>query len=295
MGRRDKKITTTTSTHHFGHHANSLGNGNDENIWLQRVSLSQYSFFANTTDRSDSKTFDMSANINWSRERFEEYTSSSPRVGTDDGDDPGTASLRLNIHWVNSIAASARYNRSLTDHNGINIAESDSNEKFIVSSIMANTLEDECYKAEASASNGSFIVDGRDVDGKSIAFDFNCRLPSGILFCGQELCGLLDFESKFWTNARARKDRNGRNGKTNDKNGKSPESLPSRNRNFWRFLVVCFIIIVGCAVYWEAREGKILSVLRLHINSRRRGSSNNQTPPLNVAILSEEGDHLLMT
>ena len=129
-----------------------------ESIWLKRVSLSQYDIYANTKDKSDNKTFDLGANITWSRERFEVYTAKG---------------LHLNLHWVNSIEASGRYNRSLTNHSDINLAEGHSNETFSVSTITSSNMN-RCYNARASAINGSVIVNEKKDDKQSLS---GCHFP----------------------------------------------------------------------------------------------------------------------
>ena len=158
----------------------SIRDGPDigESMWLKRVSLSQYDIYANTKDKSDNKTFDLGANITWSRERFEVFTAKG---------------LHLNLHWVNLIEASGRYNRSLTNHSDINLAEGHSNETFSVSTITSSNMN-RCYNARASAINGSIIVNEKKDDKQSLS---GCHFPPSIFFCGHELCGLLDIESRF--------------------------------------------------------------------------------------------------
>ena len=84
------------------------------------------------TDRQDGSTFDLAANISWTRQRYEKYTSSiSDRT-------------MPVVYWVNTIDALGRYNRSLTNHTDIHIAENESNETFIVKDY---TSLRECYKS----------------------------------------------------------------------------------------------------------------------------------------------------
>ena len=75
---------------------------------------------------------------------------------------------------MNTIDALGRYNRSLTNHTDIHIAENKSNETFIVKD---NTSSRECYNAQATAVNGSIVNNNGHINGKSLVFDFNCTLP----------------------------------------------------------------------------------------------------------------------
>lgn len=68
-GKSRQRITTTTSRQGSEHH----GSKDDYKIWLKRVPTSQYNIFANMTDRQDVSTFDLNANISWSRQRYEKY------------------------------------------------------------------------------------------------------------------------------------------------------------------------------------------------------------------------------
>lgn len=258
-GKSRQRITTTTSTQGSEHH-----DSKDDKIWLKRVSTSQYSIFTNTTDRQDGSTFDLSANISWSRQRYETYTSSTISDST-----------MPSVYWMNTIDALGRYNRSLTNHTDIHNAENESNETFIVKD---NTSSRECYNAQATAVNGSIIDNNGHINGKSLVFDFNCTtLPSDILFCGQELCGLLDFESNFWMNV-ATKSRSNTNRKSTHHHVRHA---------IWSFVLVSAVLLVVV-------KGKVFTfLLSLYNNKFKRSgpSSIEQMPPLlNTALLSDEGN-----
>jgi len=224
-GKSRQRITATTSTQDSEHH-----DSKDGKIWLKRVSTSQYNIFANMTDRKDGLTFDLNANISWSRQRYEKYTSSTISDST-----------MPVLYWMNTIDALGRYNRSLTNHTDIHIAENESNETFIVKD---NTSSRECYNAQANAVNGSIIDNNGRINDKSLVFDFNCTtLPSDIFFCGQELCGLLDFESHFWMNVATTKSRS-----TNDK------TTHHHIRHIWSFVLVSAVLLVVV-------KGKVFTLL----------------------------------
>ena len=155
----------------------------------------------------------------------------------------------LNAHWVNSIAASGRCNRSLPDHNDINVAEGRSNETFAVSSTEADGMK-QCYNAEASANNGIITQDGNEIDGKSLGFDFDCQYPSEIIFCGEELCGLIEFESNHWA----------RENSHHSEENKSSDNASAGHRGLWLLLGVVPIII-ACKVYWTTLRSKMYSLL----------------------------------
>jgi len=253
-GKSRQRVITTTSTQGSATDHDS----NDDKIWLKRVSTSQYNIFANTTDRQDGSTFDLSANISWSRQRYEKYTSSAVSDST-----------MPSVYWMNTIDALCRYNRSLTNHTDIHIAENISNETFIVKD---DTSSRECYNAQASAVNGSIIDNNGHINGKSLVFDFNCTtLPSDIVFCGKELCGLLDFESMFWMNV-VTKSRS-----TND------NSTHHHVRHaIWGFVLVSAVLLVVV-------KGKVFTLLLSLYNDKfkRSGASSSieQMPPLNTALL----------
>ena len=263
-----QKITTVTSV--------PAGKRNKK-IWLQRVSLSKYNIYANTTDTSDDTTFDLNANISLSRERFEEYTTS---LGAS-----SDTNLNLNVHWINFIDASARYNRSLTNHTDINVAKGHSHEAVSISSIMTNDNydTDKCYKAEVRAVNGSIVVNGHETNEHSLTFDYDCHMPLGMLFCGQELCGLTEFESRIWASA------------TKTAHSTARESR-HHHRVVWRILLLCVALITTVAcMYWKVRPRErlwkwLMNSIFISRRDRSESAVEQTSPLLNVVFLSDEGD-----
>lgn len=257
--------------------------GNDDRRWLQRVSSRDYHFFSNTTDLVDAATFDLRANIDWSREASEDYTSS-------EGSADEAAAAVFAARWVNALAAAARYNRSLTDHDDVRRAEGVSDETFLVSVGAARPAQ-ECYAARAHASDGSVVVDGHEVEERSLGFDFDCQLPSGVIFCGQELCGLLDFESQFWSSACGRVEGNNKDGEAKERNSNSSKSSSFWHSSFWLFPLM---IAGGLCVCWIICRGKRSSFLSWYVNNKS-GNAGDQTPSLNEALLVEEDEHVGLT
>ncbi|KAL7552895.1 hypothetical protein ACHAWF_016143 [Thalassiosira exigua] len=216
---------------------------------LRRTSTSRYDHFADCKNAQDDATFDWDARVRWSRARSETYASFSA-----DGAIGANVAL-LSASWVNSIEGSARYNRSLTNHTDVNVAEGHMNATFVASSPSTSSSDEaRCFRATLEAVNGSFVgAPPRDADGTVAPFgkfeggrgECGAALPPRVRFCGRELCGTGDLEARFWRDA-ARGEEGG---------GAGPRAEGDGGTSSHAWGVVAFVVagaLAGAAFAWRS-------------------------------------------
>ena len=226
--------------------------------WLQHNSTKFYSYKYDTCDGADETTFDLNANVTWSRSRFEGYVSSEDEE-------------MLDVFWGNSLKAAARYNRSLTNHTDVNIATGHSHETF---AIAVSPDDDICYDAKLTAVNGSLAEEA------NVRFEYDCRFPYPLYFCGAELCGSAEYKTLFWNNV-----------------GKREESFhhekSTRARHRWLGSFFFLTILSGClyALYNKRYIIKdtfdeICTYLDIDVLMRRRQGGGVQEPLMEATVVS---------
>lgn len=226
--------------------------------WLRRNSTTFYSYKSDTCNGADEATFDLNANVTWSRSRFEEYASSEEE------------DIKLDVFWGNSIQAAARYNRSLSNHTDVNIAKGHSHETF---AIAVPPNDDICYDAKLTAVNGSLVGEG------NVKFEYDCQFSYPLYFCGAELCGLAEYKSLFWKNIARREE---------TFHGKS-----TRSRRRWLGSFFFFAILFGCiyALYIKRYIIKdtfdeICTYIGINELMRRRQGGGMQEPLMEAPVVS---------